>query len=64
MQRLIDLKPIKRLASKLLNSQSIFRKVIIQEENMLSAKDYCVKLETWLLLLEEELRSYGRSDSK
>ncbi len=50
----LDLQPLKRLAEKILPSDSILRKVLLSEPDSLEARDYPPKLATWLTILREE----------
>jgi hypothetical protein len=50
----VDIRPLKRLASKLLPENSTFRRIIMQENDSMSATDYAAKLGTWLSILDGE----------
>ena len=56
----VDVRPLKRLAVRLLEDGSVFRKVITQEEDTIAAADYCAKLGTWLAILKEEFSAGTR----
>jgi hypothetical protein len=55
MQKFIDVKPVKRLASELLENTSVLRRVLLNEEDVLTATDYLAKLATWLVVLDSDL---------
>ena len=54
--RQVDIRPIKRLAGKLLPENSTFRHVIMEESDSMPALDYVSKLGTWLSILDDEAR--------
>ncbi len=58
----VDIRPVKRLASELLGSTSVLRRVLLSEEDMMTATDYVAKLGTWLAILDSDIGA-GRSDS-
>jgi hypothetical protein len=52
----IDIRPLKRLASKLLPEDSDFRRVVMKEGGVVSAVDYVAKVGTWLSILDGEMK--------
>ena len=54
--RSVDIRPLKRLVVQVLGEGSVFRKVVMQEGDEITAADYCAKLGTWLAILEEDLK--------
>ncbi len=56
MQRVvIDLRPLKRLAARVLPTDSLLRRVLMSEPDQMEAIEYVAKLGTWQALLREEL---------
>ncbi len=54
--REVDIRPLKRLAAKLLPESSTFRRVITEESDSMPATDYVSKLGTWLSILDGEAK--------
>jgi hypothetical protein len=52
----IDIRPLKGLATELLPSDSMLRRVLLSEADAIPADDYVCKLGTWLVILREETR--------
>ncbi|MDG7027515.1 MAG: hypothetical protein JRN16_03790 [Nitrososphaerota archaeon] len=51
---MVDTRPLKGLAVRILPSDSVLRRVLKSEPDEMEARDYLAKLGTWLLLLREE----------
>jgi hypothetical protein len=55
MQRVVvDVRPLKRLAARVLLTDSLLRKVLMSEPDEMEASEYIAKLGTWQALLREE----------
>lgn len=52
--RAVDTRPLKRLASERLASDSLLRRVLLAEPDSMSAVEFVAKLGTWLVMLREE----------
>jgi hypothetical protein len=50
----VDVRPLKRLAARVLPENSIFRRVITNEKDSMPASEFAAKLGTWLSVLDEE----------
>ena len=57
----VDIKPVKRLSTELLAGDSMLRRVLLSEEDIMPAGEYVAKLGTWLAILKEELSASTRS---
>ena len=55
--RAVDIRPLKRLSSELLSGNSMFKRVLASESDMIPATEFVAKLGTWLAILREELTS-------
>lgn len=53
----VDIRPVKRLAAKLLSEDSVLRHVLAEEGDSLPAADFIAKLGTWLSILDKEERT-------
>jgi hypothetical protein len=51
----VDIRPLKRVASELLGSSSVLRRVMSSEEDAMPPTDYVAKLSTWLAILDSDL---------
>ncbi len=56
-QLAVDIRPVKRLAAKLLSEDSTLRHVLMEESDSLPAADFDAKLGTWLSILDKEERT-------
>jgi hypothetical protein len=56
MEKVVDISPLKRLATRALPANSVLRRVLLSEPDRLEARDYLAKLGTWLAILREEFR--------
>ncbi len=52
----VDIRPVKRLASELLASTSVLRRVLLSEDDIMPATEFVAKLRTWLAILGEEFK--------
>jgi hypothetical protein len=52
----VDIRPLKTLSSELLPQDSMLRRVLLSEPDVIPASDYACKLGTWLVILKEEFR--------
>ncbi|MBI5133203.1 MAG: hypothetical protein HZA83_00675 [Thaumarchaeota archaeon] len=52
--RYVNIKPLKELVSKELPSSSIARRIILQENDSITAISFLEKLKVWLQLVREE----------
>jgi hypothetical protein len=50
----VDIRPLKGLATKVLASDSTLRKILLSEPDEMEPRDYLAKLGTWLAILREE----------
>ena len=50
----VSIRPVKSLASTLLPTSSLLRKVLSSEPDDMPPSDFLAKLGTWLVLLREE----------
>ena len=55
--RVVDIRPLKRLSSELLSGNSMLTRVLASESDAILATEFVVKLGTWLAILREELAS-------
>lgn len=53
---MVDIRPVKRLAGKLLSEGSTLRHVLAEESDSLPVADFVAKLGTWLSILDKEER--------
>jgi len=53
----VDIRPLKTLSSELLPPDSMLRRVLLSEADVITAEDYASKLGTWLVILREETRA-------
>jgi hypothetical protein len=53
----VDIRPLKTLSSELLPQDSMLRRVLLSEADVITAEDYASKLGTWLVILREETRA-------
>lgn len=53
---LVDIRPLKGLAAKILASDSVLRKILLSEPDEMERGDYLAKLGTWLAILREEYK--------
>lgn len=51
---MVDIRSLKRLAAKALANDSILRKILLSEPDVMEPRDYIAKLGTWLAILREE----------
>ncbi|MDV3277593.1 MAG: hypothetical protein LYZ69_03900 [Nitrososphaerales archaeon] len=56
MQKFVDAKPLKRLASELLGSNSMLRRVLLSENDVMPATEFVAALRIYLFLLREEFK--------
>lgn len=54
--KVVNIEPLKTLATKVLPADSVLRRVLLSEPDQLEARDYIAKLGTWQALLREEFR--------
>jgi hypothetical protein len=52
----VDIRPLKRLSSELLGNDSMLKRVLDSERDMIPATEFVAKLGTWLAILKEEFR--------
>ena len=63
--RPIDIRPVKRLATRHLPNSSILRTVILAEDDEIEAIEFLAKLKIWLALLRSEnLRQIQKPNSR
>ncbi|MDG6997196.1 MAG: hypothetical protein JRN52_14855 [Nitrososphaerota archaeon] len=51
----VDLRRLKKLLQKMLPEGSMLELVVRNEQDFISAEEYCAKLGTWLTILDEEI---------
>jgi hypothetical protein len=54
--REIDIRPLKRLSSEILSDDSMLRRVLNSEGDLIPATEFVAKLGTWLAILKEEFK--------
>lgn len=52
--KLLDIRPLKAFALQKLSTGSHLREILLREKDMLLVRDFLVKLDVWLKLLEIE----------
>ncbi len=50
MEKVVDINPLKKLATKLLPVDSVLRRVLLSEPDEMNARDYLAELGTWQAL--------------
>lgn len=52
--KMVDIRPVKGLAARLLGSDSVLRRVLLAEPDSMPATEFVTKLGIYLFLLSEE----------